>query len=295
MRISALIILFSMVFSFGAVAENLNFRWYMSLKKDKRENFMRQPVFVAFSGNGKKAYVVDAKGKLFSYTTDYGTPGAAFFAGTVLKKPISMARIAPSKISVVNREGKEIAIVNLKTKKIERIKLPFIPGVFYFKDSLFYILDRSSGDIVVLNAKFKEVKRYLHGERDGFIDFKIKGDKILALSPIKKEVVLFSLDSVKPEKVVKLDADRAKLLIPVSFDVDGEGFIFICDNVAGNVKVFYPEGGFKTVIFEKGQKKGELYYPRYIAFDKHDKLWIVEEGNGRVEVFDRERKNEKGN
>ncbi|SNR70408.1 hypothetical protein [Desulfurobacterium atlanticum] len=280
--------IFVLFFALPVRAENFNFKWYMSLKKDKRENFMRQPVFITFSNDGKKAYVVDAKGKLFSYTADYGTPGAAFFAANVLDKPIALAKIASSEIAVINRGRKELTTINLKTRKIRRVKLPFIPGVFYFKNGNYYILDMTAGDIAVFDKDFNPVRTYFHGKRDGFIDFKIKRNKLYALSPISKEVVVFSVPSGDVEKVIKLDSGMEKLLLPVSLDLDKDGYIYVCDKVAGNIKVFYKEGGFKTAILSKGQKKGELYYPNYIAFDKYGKLWVVEEGNGRVEVFDRE-------
>jgi len=285
--------IFTFLFILPVKAENFNFRWYMSLKKDKRENFMRQPVFITFSSDGNKAYVVDAKGKLFSYSSDYGTPGAAFFAANVLNKPIAMAKISPKEILVVNRGRKEIVLINLKARKIKRFKLPFIPGVLYFNKGEFYIIDISSGDIAVFDRNFNLTNTYYHGNRDGFIDFKIKGNKIFALSPVSKEIVVFNLSTGKVENIIKLDSGMEKLLLPVSLDIDREGFIYVCDKLAGNIKVFYETGGFKTTILNSGQKRGELYYPNYIAFDKYGKLWVVEEGNGRVEVFDREAKNGK--
>ncbi|WP_456395667.1 hypothetical protein [Desulfurobacterium sp.] len=269
-----------------AFASTFNYIWYMSLKKDRRKTFMRQPLFITFSANGNRAYIVDGTGKLFSYTMERGIPKAAFFAKGILNKPIAMAKISAVKIAVVNRGSNEIDIIDLKTRKIERIKMQIIPDKIFYKDGYFFVLDRLTGNIYkIKNGTFQVEKTFNHGQKEGFIDFKIRKNKLIALLPISKEIKIFDLQTGKSQKTVKLDK---KLLLPVSLDVDKKGNIFICDKDAGNIKIYNSEGALLDIILQKGEKRGELYYPVYISFDKEGKLWIAEEGNGRVEVFDKQ-------
>ncbi|OMH40309.1 hypothetical protein [Desulfurobacterium indicum] len=270
-----------------AFASTFNYTWYMSLKKDRRETFMRQPLFITFSANGNRTYIVDGTGKLFSYTMERGIPKAAFFAKSILDKPIAMAKISANKIAVVNRGANEIDIIDLKSRKIEKIKLQIIPDKIFYKNGYFFVLDRLTGNVYMIkNGTFQVEKAFNHGQKEGFIDFKIRRNKLITLLPISKKVKIFNLHTGELQKTIKLD--KKQLLLPVSLDIDKEGNIFICDKDAGNIKIYNSEGALLDIILKKGEKKGELYYPTYISFDKQGKLWIAEEGNGRVEVFDKQ-------
>ncbi|WP_022847150.1 MULTISPECIES: NHL repeat-containing protein [unclassified Desulfurobacterium] len=279
--------LFTLALPKAVFAGSFNYTWYMTLKKDKRETFMRRPLFVSFSQDGNRAYIVDGTGKLFSYSVKRGVPKPAFFAKGVLNKPVAMAKFSKEKIIVINRGNQEIDIINLKTRKIEKIRMRIIPDKIFIHKGYIYILDRLTGDIYKFNNQFNVKEVFTHGKDDGFIDFKIRKDKIVCLKPISKTVVEFDLKTGK-RKAIKLEDKNHKLLLPVSIDIDKNGFIYICDKDAGNIKIYNSQGALLDIILERGEKRGKLYYPSYINFDKYGNLWIAEEGNGRVEVFDKQ-------
>ncbi|WP_457568090.1 hypothetical protein [Desulfurobacterium sp.] len=281
----------ALFFCLPASGKNFNYAWFMSLKKDRRDTFMRQPLFITFSQDGNRAYVVDGTGKLFSYTMDRGVPKAAFFASGMLNKPIAMAKLSATRIAVVNRGTNEIDIIDLKTRKIEKVKMKIIPDKMFYSNGNFYILDRLSGDIIKINGKFEVEQIFKHGAKDGFIDFKIKNNNIIGLLPLSRAVKIFNIDTGKLKRTIKLD--NKKLVLPISIDTDADGYIYICDKDAGNIKIYNDEGKLMDIILNRGEKRGELYYPSYITFDKQGKLWVAEEGNGRVEVFDRQNAKDK--
>jgi len=61
----------------------------------------------------------------------------------------------------------------------------------------------------------------------------------------------------------------------------------VLDRQQRNVVVYDKNGEFKYRFLEKGITRGQLYYPSEIRFDPWGELCLVDEGNGRVEIFKR--------
>ena len=62
---------------------------------------------------------------------------------------------------------------------------------------------------------------------------------------------------------------------------------FILDRHQNRVVVFSRDGRFLYSFLELGQNSGQLYFPRQLRFDPWGQLCVVDEGNGRVEIFSR--------
>lgn len=70
--------------------------------------------------------------------------------------------------------------------------------------------------------------------------------------------------------------------------VDNQGSIFCSDQKNHVIHVFHCSGTHIKTLFRKGTHPGELAYPCGMVFDIDGNLLVVEQGNHRVQVFDRQ-------
>ena len=75
------------------------------------------------------------------------------------------------------------------------------------------------------------------------------------------------------------------MAFPRSLAVDKNNFLYILDRHKGKVVVYDSSGNYKYNFLEAGEARGHLYYPIELKFDPWGQLCVVEEGNGRVQVF----------
>ena len=92
----------------------------------------------------------------------------------------------------------------------------------------------------------------------------------------------FSLNGTLESRIA-LDASVVEF--PRSLAVADNNSLYVLDRHRGTIVVFGSNGEFKYNFFEAGESRGKLYYPIEIQFDPWGKLCVVEEGNGRVQVF----------
>ena len=153
-----------------------------------------------------------------------------------------------------------------------------------YKDDEIYLLDWASGEIAVLNMSM-EVERWLACEEcsGAIVDFKLHKESVWALDQQGKKIVRFS----KEGKVLASFTVEQELEFPVSLAIGPAGQVYVLDRHAGQIAVFDVSGTFKYRFLSKGQSRGQLYLPSEIVFDPWGRLCVVEEGNGRVEIFAR--------
>ena len=80
---------------------------------------------------------------------------------------------------------------------------------------------------------------------------------------------------------------KGQLDFPVSLDVGPSGFLYVLDRHMDSVLVYSGNGQFSYSFLGKGQSPGKVYFARQIRFDPWGRLCIVDEGNGRVEIYSR--------
>jgi 6-phosphogluconolactonase (cycloisomerase 2 family) len=114
------------------------------------------------------------------------------------------------------------------------------------------------------------------------VDFAIKNIELYALEQKDRMVYVFSLEG---NLLKKIKLQKTDMSFPRSLAIDESGYIYILDRHAGEIVVFSSNGQFKYSFLEPGQARGQLYYPIEIKFDPWGRLCVVEEGNGRVQVF----------
>jgi len=238
----------------------------------------------------QRYYLVDAQGgQLISFDKD-GKFLAAFNAGGELKTPISMARTNKGVLWVVDRADNRLLQVNPRLQKVERFKVLYPDGgrvqlgkISIDDENRIFVLDQRAGAVLMLDDNLA-VKRQYKGQGDfnGFVDYKVKGNVLWALDGQSAQVYLFAIDG-DSSSVVKLEG----LEFPVSLEVDSTGLLYILDRHAGTVAVFGKQGGLRFEFMGKGKRNGQLWFAEELIFDWDEKLCVVDEGNGRVEILTR--------
>ena len=75
-----------------------------------------------------------------------------------------------------------------------------------------------------------------------------------------------------------------KLTEPVSFDIDKNKNIYILDRFLERIFIFNNNGKLLNTQLKAGNRAGNLYYPWYLKIVGNN-IFIINEGNGRVDIF----------
>jgi DNA-binding beta-propeller fold protein YncE len=211
----------------------------------------------------------------------------SFTANKQLKAPFDMARINSNQLWVVEKGRNSLTLIDIAAKKITPYKLKdgnrmvFPDRIALNKDKI-YVLDRSSGLILRLDAKLSVEQRFGCPECSaGLADFVIVNNSIWALEPRDKKIYRFHSDGTIAEEFKLGD----EVGFPVSLAVGPSGYMFVLDRTQNNILVYTEDGQFSYSFLGPGQASGKVYFPREIRFDPWGNLCVVDEGNGRVEIF----------
>ncbi len=265
--------------------------WVMSLKGEPSGLPMHVPTSVYVDPQRARYYVVDSgHNRLLSFDRD-GNFLKAFDAMGKLSTPYDMIREQAGVLWVVERGRNSITRIELKQRKITPNIIrtsqgePIYPDRIIERDGLFYVLDKANGDVLVLNRDLVVESHFAcEGCCCGFSDFKLKGNELWALDQIGRVIYRFSIEDgrIKQKTAIGQHVD-----FPASIAVDKTGNIFVLDRHRGCVAVFDHHGGLRYRFLRSGEAQGRLHLPSQIRFDPWGRLLIVDEGNGRVEVFAR--------
>lgn len=265
-------------------------KWQLSLIGKPPNNLMQQPTALYVDAAKKRYYVVDSgNNRLVSFDKD-GKFLNAFNAQGNLKTPTDFTRDKEGKLWVVEKGRNSITMVNLRDKitkphELKNNGVPVYPDRFEFVGDLFYVLDRSSGNVLSFNKHMKVVKRYGCSDcNNGFIDFTIHKGNVWGLGLREKAVYGFSPTG---EQTAKIKLDNEAVNFPRAITFDSSGFLYVLDRYNGSVAVFDTRGRLKYSFLSKGHVREKLFYPVEIRFDPWGRLCVVDEGNGRVEIFSR--------
>jgi len=261
--------------------------WDITMQKVNPDGKMHLPTAIYSDMDAGRYYVIDGgNNRILSYDRQ-GEFLKAFTADNSLLKPFDLVR-EPGRLWVVEKGRNSLTEIDLKGQKITPHSIT-LKGRSVFPDRLanysgsLYLLDKASGAILALDREMQVKKTYSCDDCDkGFVDFKIKNDKVWALEQDSNSVYRFSLDGMVEKKII---LDAFFLDFPRSLAVAENDSLYILDRHRGTVAVFDSDGKFMHDMFEAGESRGKLYYPIEIQFDQWGKLCVVDEGNGRVQVF----------
>jgi len=271
-----------------ALAE-VPWKWQTSLRIDKVGDSMYMPSAVSFNPESQTYYVIDTgRNRLVSFGRD-GKVLKAFTANKKLKAPFDMVRLANGRLWVVEKGRNSLTLIDVAAKKITPHTLHdgeslVFPDRIAVAGGKLYILDRASGQVLRLADDLSIEQRF--GCKDcsaGLTDFVIDGKSVLAIETIEKRIYRFALDGkVMAEYKLGDEAD-----FPVSLDVGPSGSIYVLDRHLNEVLAYSENGQYRYSFLGTGQAAGNVYFARQLRFDPWGQLCVVDEGNGRVEIYGR--------
>lgn len=239
----------------------------------------------------QRYYMVDiSHGQLVSFDQQ-GQFLTALNPGNRLQKPVSLALVPGGKLWVVERSTNQLVYVRLQEQQVRSFDLAYPDGLPIFPDKVevdrqnrVFVLDRSRGAVVRLDDNLKVRQTYVGDNNfQGFNDFRLTTDGLWALDSLSRSLTFFA-DDGKLVRQVKL---TGKLEFPVAFEVDATGQFYLLDRHAGKVVVFNSQGGFSYEFLLKGKHQGQLWYPSGLLLDWDGRLCVVNEGNGRIDIYSR--------
>lgn len=273
----------------GMAAAQSSWQWETSLKVETVGDSMYMPSAVAFDVDSERYYVVDTgRNRLVSFDRD-GTLIRAFSANEQLRAPFDMVRLDNGVLWVVEKGRNSLTMIDVAAKKIEMNQLmdgdrQVFPHRIAFADGKLHILDRVSGQVLRLGSDLAVEQRFGCATCSaGFVDFVIIDGNVVGLEPRDKKIFRFAPDGSVIEEI----SLAGELDFPVSLDVGPSGFIYVLDRHKDSVLVYSGQGELSYSFLGTGYTPGKVYFARQLRFDPWGRLCIVDEGNGRVEVFSR--------
>ena len=264
-------------------------KWQMSLHIETPGDAMYMPSAVSFDPVAERYYVVDTgRNRLVSFSRD-GVLLKAFSADDRLLSPFDMVRLNSGALWVVEKGRNSLTLINIGAKEVKPQVLKdggyqLFPDRIAYAQGALYLLDRASGDVLRLNSDLTVAQRFGCADcTGGFVDFTVTDDSVWALETLGKQVFRFRPDGSIAETI----HFKGQVDFPVSLDIGPDDALYILDRHQNRVLVFQRDGQFQYSFLELGQGPGQLYFPRQIRFDPWGQLCVVDEGNGRVEVFSR--------
>jgi sugar lactone lactonase YvrE len=265
-------------------------QWEMSLYDNTRGDAMYMPSAVAFDGASQRYYAVDTgNSRLVSFDRN-GQLLKAFSADGRLKAPFDMARLDDGRLWVVEKGRNSLTLIDIAAKTVtpntlrDEDRLVF-PDRIAYSDGKLYVLDRASGQVLRLNDDLTVSQHFGCADCPGVIvDFVADHDSVWALGTMGKNVYHFGSDGNILQTINLGD----KVDFPVSLALGpSDATIYILDRHQHRVVVFGLDGKFQYDFLGLGKGQIQLYFPRQLRFDPWGRLCVVDEGNGRIEVFKR--------
>jgi sugar lactone lactonase YvrE len=263
--------------------------WVFTMQEVESGRGMNLPTAIYADDDASRYYIVDSgNNRLLSYDSNGGFL-SAFTANSSLETPFDMIRL-PGYLWVVEKGKNSLTAIDLKGQKITPHVIrhngkDIFPDRLAIDNNVFYLLDKASGDIVSLDRKLNIKETFACGDCNaGFVDFKIKDGKLWALDQIGKSVYVYSLSGKREKKISLKGYD---LQFPRSLAIVENGYIYVLDRHRGIIAAYNSSGHYMFNFLEKGESRGKLYYPIEIQIDPWGRLCVVEEGNGRIQVFSR--------
>jgi sugar lactone lactonase YvrE len=272
-----------------APTQEAPWQWHMSLRVDSVGDAMYMPSAIAFDKQSERYYVADTgRNRLVSFGRD-GKVINAFTAENRLKAPFDMVRLDTGQLWVVEKGRNSVTRIDIAAKEVKPFHLrddgrQVFPDRIAFAGGKLHVLDRSSGQVLRLNADMTIEQRF--GCTDcvgGLADFVIADDSVIGLDSRDKKVYRFRADGSIADTIPLGD----EIAFPVSLAVGPSGFIYVLDRPQNKIFAYTGEGMLKYSFLSSGQGPQQVYFARELRFDPWGQLCVVDEGNGRVEIFSR--------
>ena len=69
-------------------------------------------------------------------------------------------------------------------------------------------------------------------------------------------------------------------------EVNSKGHYIVCESMSSRIKIFDNGGKLLGMFGEDGYGPNQIHNPSSVAVDRHDNIYICDQGNNRIQVFD---------
>jgi len=271
-----------------ALAAWQDWKLLFSLQVDQAAGPLAHPTGLYADAQAERYYVTDSgHNRLVSFDRS-GKLLHAFTAGGALDKPIAMSKKADGRLLVLEKGKASLTEIDVKTRAVvthvlqDKGRQIFPQRLKGGSDGRFYVIDKASGAIVILDQGLAVSGRLqCPGCQGGYTDFSVKGSEVYALPALGSEVHVFDSSAALIRKISLLPAPE----FPVSLALAADGAMFVLERHAGTVARYLADGHLLARSLGPGQKEGYLSYPAEIQVDPWGLVCVVDEGNGRISVF----------
>ena len=273
-----------------------------SLSGDKIMGKFNQPSAIFFDESKKRLYVADTgNNRLVSFDPDFNFI-SEFDAGGELKYPMSSVRNSKEQFFVIGGAEKNgLFVIDISKKVFKQFDIrdaparenPILPGKLAIdKNDNLYITDKANGRILVVDSNGRHLKEIkLENKLVDFSDIRVDADgNIYSLSTLERKIYIFNNKGVLISSFGKMGNKVNEFEFPVSIAISPNGFIYVLDQHKGSILTFKKDGVFQPSFSNyKWKNQGELYEPYYIFADMGNKVYIVDRGNNRIQIFQGEK------
>ncbi len=264
-------------------------KWNLSLRQGVVGDSMNRPTAMYIDKTRQQYYVVDSgKNRLLSFDRN-GELLHILNAGKSLQTPYSITRTDSNGIWLTEKGKNTLSYIDFKNKNVVPHELSSNGEIIYpdridAYNGQLYVLDKSSGNIIGYSKELTAGQIFACKDCPwGFIDFIFSDNKLWALEQENRSIYRFALNG-QVEKVIQLGEE---VTFPFSLTIGPSGFIYVLDRHRRQIAVYDKNGSFKYSFLDEGVARGQLYYPIQIRFDPWGRLCVVDEGNARVEIYNR--------
>ena len=275
-------------------AENVRFKYVLSVYSDEKGIGLKQPEGVACTGQSLLIVADTGENRLLTYTfEDRSLKGRAEIKVPELSNPIRVQMNSKGEIFAL--DGKKRRIVHLSPKGefkgyLDPEGLPspsaFVPRSFKIDASdAIYILDVFLGRVLVLTHDGKYRKQIEFPKEYGFFSdlaVDLKGN-ILLIDCVKARISSATKDSGSFSPFT--ESLKNVLNFPTSITTDPRGRIYITDENSSSIVILGQDGSFLGRQLTMGWNEGLLYYPSQMCINERGEVFIADRGNSRIQIF----------
>jgi DNA-binding beta-propeller fold protein YncE len=199
----------------------------------------------------------------------------------------------PGRIYVVDKELREIVIVDLVNKRFEFVDtsvggpLRNPGGIFIAANGYKYVADRDRRQILVYNRSDGFSRTYDAGPDFQPTDVVVDGDRVYACDIAAEEIKVFDRASGEVAQVIDQSGkEGGAFRLPTHLALDDAGSLYVTDFLHFRVQMFDRQGNFVRTIGEPGDFPGAMPRPKGIAVDRDRHLLAVDSAFELVQIFD---------
>lgn len=207
-------------------------------------------------------------------------------------KPSGVASLGDGVVYVADLDAGEIRVIdfNLKTSTAYSDKAPVaLPaGMLMDSQGSLFVADAHRKQVLQFNPQREVVRGFGIGEleRPTYIALDEARGRLYVSDVLRHEVLAFDLASgARLFTFGGRGSGAGKLYVPQGLAIDGEGRIFVAEQLNARVQVFDSEGQHLYMFGKRGDKAFNFEGPRGLAFDSQGNLFVAEARKSAVLVF----------